>query len=113
MTLLIKFILSLGISYFSFSVQAAESNQSISLPSSTMQTSAEIKPELKSCQRNKDCVAGLVGCWSWIPINKKFVAAEVGPFGGHLVKGAASSCRASKDPGPKPKVFCRNNSCEF
>ena len=109
----LQIIFSIWILLFSCVSLAAQGKKTNDLSPDTIRTAEDLKPEWKSCTKNKDCISGLVGCWSWLPINKKYVTADKGLFHGHLIQGAFMSCRASKDPGPPPKVFCRKGLCGF
>jgi hypothetical protein len=69
-----------------------------------------IPKEWKSWAQDTDCGIGLMGCYMWIPINKKYLD-NAGPFGGHFVKNSFVACKKSLDPGPVPKAACRNHEC--
>ena len=71
-------ILSLCISCFALISLASENNQISDSKNKRIQTAETIKPELKSCKKTKDCTAALVGCWSWVAVNKKFTLRQIG-----------------------------------
>ena len=41
------------------------------------------EPAKRTCTKDSDCTFGLMGCWNWIAVNKKFVDESAGAFGGH------------------------------
>jgi hypothetical protein len=68
-------------------------------------------PAMAECEADEDCTAAMMGCWRWVPINKRFVDMESPDPERQYVKGSNISCAASVPPGPQPKVACRNKTC--
>ena len=67
----------------------------------------DIPKEWRTCVTDADCGIGLMGCYRWVPVNKKYLTS-MGPFGGHYIKDSMVACKKSLDPGPMPKVSCKS-----
>ncbi|MBI5025037.1 MAG: hypothetical protein HZC18_08605 [Candidatus Omnitrophica bacterium] len=67
----------------------------------------KIPTEWRSCSTDSDCIAGLVGCWYWEPVNKKYIEEF------YNKKTLASVCRRSIDPGFQPVTACIEKECKL
>ena len=63
----------------------------------------QVKEEWKSCEVDDDCTAGVLGCYYWQPVNKKYVK--------DLIKTYFTGCLQSINPGMQPVTACVEKKC--
>lgn len=63
-----------------------------------------VETEWRTCSLSSDCIAALRGCWTWEPINKKYLP--------EFIERNPPICKKATDPGLQPVTACEETFCK-